>query len=269
MTKVSDATTADGSTGWFKIFEDTWSAVAGASTGSDDDWGTKDLNACCGKMAVMIPSDIPAGDYLLRAEVIALHVAGQLDGAQFYMSCCMLDALAWHLVIHADNPSDQITVTGGGTASPETVLLPGAYSATDPGILIDIYQSMTTYDVPGPTVYSGGTTKSAGAPCSGIETVTTTGIAYTGGGGAATSVTGNTGSGTLAPTTTVTKDTTSASVTTLSTKTTTSSTAATSSQGTTGCTVAKYGQCGGQGWTGCGTCAVSAFLIGWSGIWYL
>ena len=39
-------------------------------------------------MDVLIPADIPAGDYLLRAEAIALHVAGSLDGAQFYMSCC-------------------------------------------------------------------------------------------------------------------------------------------------------------------------------------
>ena len=40
-------------------------------------------------MNVKIPSDIAAGDYLLRAEVIALHVASGLGGAQFYASCCM------------------------------------------------------------------------------------------------------------------------------------------------------------------------------------
>lgn len=92
MTKVADASTADGSTGWFKIFEDSWAAIVGASDGAADNWGTKDLNTCCGKMAVKIPSDIPAGDYLLRAEVIALHVASSLEGAQFYMSCCMFTA---------------------------------------------------------------------------------------------------------------------------------------------------------------------------------
>lgn len=32
----------------------------------------------------------------------------------------------------------QLTVTGSGTASPPTVSLPGAYSASDPGILINI-----------------------------------------------------------------------------------------------------------------------------------
>jgi cellulase len=90
LTKVADASTADGSTGWFKIFQDTWAPVSGASVGDSDDWGTKDLNTCCGRMNVKIPSDIPAGDYLLRAEVIALHVASSVGGAQFYMSCCKL-----------------------------------------------------------------------------------------------------------------------------------------------------------------------------------
>ena len=88
MSKVEDATTADGSAGWFKIFENTWAHKASAAVGDNDDWGTNDLNKCCGKMDLKIPSDIPAGDYLLRAEVVALHVAGQPSGAQFYMSCC-------------------------------------------------------------------------------------------------------------------------------------------------------------------------------------
>ncbi len=41
-------------------------------------------------MDVTIPPDTPSGDYLLRAEVIALHTAGQAGGAQFYMSCYQL-----------------------------------------------------------------------------------------------------------------------------------------------------------------------------------
>lgn len=39
-------------------------------------------------MNVKIPSDIAAGDYMLRAEAIALHAASPGGGAQFYMSCC-------------------------------------------------------------------------------------------------------------------------------------------------------------------------------------
>ena len=53
---------------------------------------------------------------------IALHVAQSVGGAQFYLSC------------------SQITITGGGSGTPgPLVAFPGAYSPTDPGILIDIY----------------------------------------------------------------------------------------------------------------------------------
>lgn len=69
------------------VYEDGW-AAANKNSADDDYWGVKDMNACCGKVDVPIPSDLVAGDYLLRAEVIALHTAGSSGGAQFYMSCC-------------------------------------------------------------------------------------------------------------------------------------------------------------------------------------
>jgi cellulase len=144
MSKVTDAATADGSSGFFKIFQDTWAKKSSGSSGSDDYWGTKDLNSNCGKMDFKIPSDLTAGDYLLRAEAIALHAASGLNGAQFYMTCY------------------QITVTGGGSSSPSGVLFPGAYKATDPGIEINIYQNLATYIAPGPAVIAGGSEAVAG-----------------------------------------------------------------------------------------------------------
>jgi hypothetical protein len=69
-----------------------------------------------------IPAAAPSGDYLVRVEHIGLHVAQSAGAAQFYLSC------------------GQITVTGGGSGTPgPLVAFPGAYSATDPGILIAIY----------------------------------------------------------------------------------------------------------------------------------
>lgn len=130
-----------------------------ARVGDDDNWGTKDLNKCCGRMNVLIPTNIAAGDYLLRAEVPALHTASGNGGAQFYLTCY------------------QITVSGSGTASPPTVMFPGAYKASDPGIKIDIHAAVATYVAPGPTVYAGGSTKSAGATCVGVEAAKTTGPA--------------------------------------------------------------------------------------------
>ncbi|CAK7236198.1 hypothetical protein SBRCBS47491_009556 [Sporothrix bragantina] len=155
MTKVADASTADGSTQWFKVFEDGWTAKSGAGAGDNDNWGTKDLNACCGKMDVKIPDTLPDGDYLLRAEVIALHTAGSSGGAQLYMSCY------------------QLTLAGGkATAMPAGVPMvkfPGAYSAKDPGILINIHAAVAKYTVPGPAVMAGGTTKVAGSGCDGCS----------------------------------------------------------------------------------------------------
>jgi len=50
-------------------------------------------------MNVKIPSDIPSGDYLLRAEAIALHVAGSLGGAQFYASCCKSSSFSFQALV--------------------------------------------------------------------------------------------------------------------------------------------------------------------------
>ncbi|CAA9960418.1 hypothetical protein CFE70_003839 [Pyrenophora teres f. teres 0-1] len=87
---------------------------------------------------INIPSCIAPGKYLMRNEHIALHTAGSRGGAQFYLSCA------------------QIEVTGGGSKAPTNlVAFPGAYSATDPGILINInYPIPTSYKNPGPATFT-------------------------------------------------------------------------------------------------------------------
>ncbi|KAI1179880.1 fungal cellulose binding domain-containing protein [Nemania sp. FL0916] len=204
LSKVTDASTADGSAPWYKIFADSWGSKG--SVGDADNWGTNDLNACCGKMDVPIPADTPSGDYLLRAEVIALHTAGSAGGAQFYMSCY------------------QITVAGGSGSVPAGVSLPGAFKASDPGIQVNIHAKMSSYANPGPAVISGGTTKTAGSTCSaGCAKTCTAGSGPVG--SAIPSPSG--GGGGTTP----------------------------GSGGDTGCAQQKYQQCGGQGYTGCTTCA--------------
>jgi len=86
-----------------------------------------------------IPASTPDGEYLLRVEQIALHLASQPNGAQFYLSC------------------SQIQITGGGNGTPgPLVSLPGAYSSSDPGILVNIYSIQPgSYKAPGPAVWSG------------------------------------------------------------------------------------------------------------------
>jgi cellulase len=215
LSKVADSATADGSAPFFKIFQDTWAKKSSGSSGSDDYWGTKDLNTNCGKMDVKIPTGLAPGDYLLRAEAIALHAASSPGGAQFYMTCY------------------QITVTGSGSSSPSGSVFPGAYKSTDPGIQINIYQNLASYVAPGPAVIAGGTEAVAGKAGSSAITATA---------GPPTQ-----------PTTSVVKEASSTLAT--SVKTTAAQPSPTiGSGGSEGCTVAKYGQCGGTGFTGCTSC---------------
>ncbi|KAK6340120.1 hypothetical protein TWF730_001892 [Orbilia blumenaviensis] len=231
LSKVDDASTADGSSGWFKIYQSTW-AKAPTGDGSMDWWGTKDMNYCCGKLTFNIPANIPSGDYLLRAEALALHAAQSPppNGAQFYMSCY------------------QLSITGGSGSVPPTVNFPGAYGNTDPGIFVNIYQSLSTYIAPGPTVIPGGATKSPnvlsfGGNCAATSTVV---------GGGTNPTTAATTTRTASATTGRTSSTTTARTTTPGT---TSRTTTTSAAGTGGCTSPLYGQCGGIGYTGCTVCA--------------
>lgn len=150
-------------------------------------------------MDVPVPKDLAPGDYLLRAEAIALHAAGSSGGAQFYMTCY------------------QITVSGDGTATAETVSIPGAYKAADPGIEINIYQAMTEYVAPGPAVYSGGSTKEAGSECTNCESTCSPGDAP-----AATAGSGSAASSSAAPAATSAASTSAAPAsTTLATSVTT------------------------------------------------
>ncbi|KAF7971754.1 hypothetical protein HWV62_16346 [Athelia sp. TMB] len=86
-----------------------------------------------------IPKNLPTGQYLVRIEAIALHVASTFGGAQFYISC------------------GQINVTGGGSGTPgPLVSIPGVYTGYEPGILIDInYPIPANYTQPGPAVWTG------------------------------------------------------------------------------------------------------------------
>lgn len=99
MAKVSDAKSAK-SASFFKVAEDGY-------TGTTASWGTEILNANCGKRAFTVPKSLAAGDYLVRAEAIALHAGAQQP--QPYVSCF------------------QVKVTGGGSANPSGVSFPGAY----------------------------------------------------------------------------------------------------------------------------------------------
>ncbi|KAL2140262.1 hypothetical protein VTI28DRAFT_4017 [Corynascus sepedonium] len=138
LAKVDNAATAS-KTGlqWFKIWEDSF------DTGSRV-WGVDNMIKNNGWVYFNIPECVADGNYLLRVEVLALHSASTQGAAQFYQSCA------------------QINVSGGGSfTGSNTVSFPGAYSASDPGILTSIYGATGTpdndgkpYTAPGPSPIS-------------------------------------------------------------------------------------------------------------------
>ncbi|KAI5793034.1 glycoside hydrolase [Geopyxis carbonaria] len=123
MAKVSSATGAAPTSGWFKIYEDGY---------SNGQWAVDKLIANKGKVTVTIPSCLPAGDYLLRGELIALHSASSYPGAQLYMECA------------------QLRLTSGGSKSPTTYNIQSVYSGSDPGIKFNLYGGFSSYTIPGP-----------------------------------------------------------------------------------------------------------------------
>lgn len=148
--------------------------------------------------------------------MIALHAASSYPGAQLYVPPPSPEPKS-SANIKQQMECAQINVSGGtGTGTPSTVSLPGAYSGTDPGILINIYQTLTTYQIPGPTPFvCGASQASSSAASSSVKA--------------------------------------SSTATTLATSTKASSSSAAASA--TGAAAPLYGQCGGIGWTGATTCA--------------
>ena len=125
-------------------------------------WASDSLISNNNSWVITIPTGIASGPYVLRHEIIALHSAGSIDGAQNYPQCINLE------------------VTGGGSDVPVGTLGEALYKDTDPGISVNIYTTGLSYVIPGPTLYSGGsgavaTTKAvAGSATSAVASTPTT-----------------------------------------------------------------------------------------------
>jgi len=118
---------------FFKIAE------AGLINGANapGQWASDQLIANNNSWMIQIPSNIAPGNYVLRHEIIALHSAGDLNGAQNYPQCFSL------------------VVTGSGTARPAGVKGTALYTASDEGIRFNIYRSLSSYPIPGPKLIDG------------------------------------------------------------------------------------------------------------------
>ncbi|KAF7378062.1 hypothetical protein MSAN_00230300 [Mycena sanguinolenta] len=150
----SDCSTFNSSNAkWCKIAQ-----VGRIPNDSQGAWFQNFLYTADGVLAdVTLPTNIAPAPYLIRHEIIALQLVTILGGAEFHPSC------------------SQIRVGGSGTGVPTDdglVTLPGAYSDTDPGILVpDIFSvdPVPAYTFPGPAIASFVTASSSGSN-SGTET---------------------------------------------------------------------------------------------------
>ncbi|PSR83810.1 hypothetical protein PHLCEN_2v5624 [Hermanssonia centrifuga] len=111
---------------WFKIDQ-----LGLKSDGST--WNQADISTNRSTFDVTLPQNLSPGGYLIRHEIIALHLAVTVGGAEFYPMCT------------------QVMIGGNGNGTPQsTVSFPGAYSDTDPGIYDpDIYNPGSNYTFPG------------------------------------------------------------------------------------------------------------------------
>ncbi|RMZ68497.1 Glycoside hydrolase family 61 [Pyrenophora seminiperda CCB06] len=118
---------------WFKIAERGQISL-GAGEGKAGIWAADELRAANGAWSVTIPSSLKAGNYVLRNEIIALHSAHIVGGAQLYPQCA------------------NIRIMGRGTAVPAGVVGTALYAADEPGILHNIWNDETgpSYQIPGP-----------------------------------------------------------------------------------------------------------------------
>ncbi len=133
--KVDDMFADDAAgSGWFKIWEDGYDTDSGK-------WCVDRLVEKKGLMSVDLPSGLPAGYYLVRPEILALHQAYRGD-PQFYLGCAQIFVEASAGVPPLDVPEEY------------RASIPGYVNADTPGVTFDIYKNpMPEYPIPGPKVY--------------------------------------------------------------------------------------------------------------------
>ncbi|RYP61829.1 hypothetical protein DL770_009698 [Monosporascus sp. CRB-9-2] len=122
-----------GSLSFTKISEE--GLLSGSNPGT---WSSDTLIAQDFSSDVRIPSNLAPGNYVLRHEIIALHSAGNPNGAQAYPQCL------------------NVRVGGSGSSKlPSGTSATQLYSANDPGIVFNLYGQFNSYPIPGPSVWSG------------------------------------------------------------------------------------------------------------------
>ncbi|KAK2054223.1 endoglucanase B [Colletotrichum caudatum] len=144
--KVDDiATSPAAGPGWFKIWDEGYDE-------STQKWCVDKLIDNKGLLTVELPSGLPAGYYLVRTEVLALHQAVSLKDPQYYVGCAQ--------IYIQNGPSAALEVP-----SENSVSIPGYIDGSEPGNNFNLYDNPKfPYPIPGPRPFSPtGTSSSAKA----------------------------------------------------------------------------------------------------------
>ncbi|KAL7627350.1 hypothetical protein AAE478_001542 [Parahypoxylon ruwenzoriense] len=157
-----DCSTVDKTTlKWFKISE-MGQLELGSGSGTTGKWADDLIIENGLTWKVKIPASIKAGNYVLRHELIALHEGLTEGKAQMYPQCINLQ------------------ITGSGTQSPEGVVGTQLYTATEAGILHNVYNdeklsSASDYKIPGPAMpaFDGSSSNNNGGPSSSEDSTPT------------------------------------------------------------------------------------------------
>ncbi|KAK6206197.1 endoglucanase b [Colletotrichum tabaci] len=136
MKKVNDmASSAAVGPGWFKIWHEGYNE-------STQQWCVDQIIENKGFLDVELPSGLPAGYYLVRPELLALHQAFGLKDPQYYVGCA------------------QIYIQSGPAGSLEipseySVSIPGYIDGSEPGNAFNLYEKQHfPYPIPGPEPYN-------------------------------------------------------------------------------------------------------------------
>ncbi|KAI1335203.1 lytic polysaccharide monooxygenase [Xylariaceae sp. FL0016] len=132
---------------WFKIWGEGYDADA-------DLWATEKLIQDDGLLSVQIPSALPAGNYLFRPEVVAMHNTTPEVQPQFYVGCAQV-CVESSVTASLDIPADM------------SVSIPGYLQPGDKSVTYNIYDEeeyadpKVPYPQMGPDVYAPAAVSSA------------------------------------------------------------------------------------------------------------
>ncbi|KAK9429040.1 glycosyl hydrolase family 61-domain-containing protein [Lipomyces doorenjongii] len=128
---------------WWKIYYDGYDAET-------DYWATSKLWDNSGTLWISLPDYLPTGEYIIRGEIIALHNASYIDGAQIYVNCI-------HINIDAVAESSTIDIN-----TIPKVAFPGYYTYDTPGLHLNVWWPPPIgYPEVGPPIFTPSTTSLA------------------------------------------------------------------------------------------------------------